>query len=463
MFFLSLAVLTSASAFAGHKDVKIINEIKILKNRLTKQHPIDDQEQYENFCKDNGFANQCNSSHYLYKKLSNEELLAYDNYLSSLYQILEKKLPTTRLITNKKQTIISKIKAAIDQALIGDALGFLIENESTIAEMKEHFPNGVVDISSVSDSLKANKLSTKYGKYNNNNLNHLGKIIYSDDTEMSLLTLYSALKSYKKDQKNIDLIMGDFSKNLAIHWYLNLKLSGKYGEDGLYYGMRGYGKKSLESFSDIYHNKLSDKSNLNNGSLISSWIFGLMPYENYQIASEIAFNKSLITNKSYEVATSCAVMAAAIHIAIYDMPRSKIEIVDKMIEVALLFENKYSNQNPLTSTYLKYAKLAALEDINPVLFYNSNIGYYAPETTAAVVFCFLRHEYFLTSLIESIHIPGDSDSVANLSSALMGAYFGIKSFPKEYQDFIEVPSMTLRDDIFGMNSLIDEILANIHR
>ena len=281
---------------------------------------------------------------------------------------------------------------------------------------------------------------------------------------MSLLMLYSAITSYKKSPLDVGLFVKQTTQNLASHWY-NLKESGKYGMDGLYYGTRGYGKKSLQALSNLYYHETSQIDHPNNGELIRSWTLGLIPYDSYLIAAFMSASQSLITNKSQEVAIACAVMAAAVHISIYDPPESKIEVVDKMIYTASLLENAFmlsnANNNTLISTYLKYAKTAALEGVNPIVFYNSAIGYYAKEAISAVVFTFLRHEYFLTALPESAYIPGDSDSVANLVGALMGAYYGIKAFPKEYLQYIETPTLQLNNKKIEIDTLLNDLSINL--
>lgn len=460
---LVFAMFISREVIAIDKNnIKLEHEIQLLINRLLVD-PAIDLKNYQKLCSKNKFQKQCISSHYLYHELALSKLVLHEEYISSLYNTLKHDLPNLLLTSRSEQTIESKIYAAVHQAVIGDALGFVIENESTVDSIKDHFPDGIINPKNLSLSLKNYQLKTKYGQYNNNNLNSDNKIIYSDDTELSMIVLYSALKAYKKDPSNINLFLIEASNNLAWHWHNNLKLSGKYGEDGLYYGTRGYGKTLLKALSDLYNHKSLQSENLNNGSLIRAWPLGLIPYNNYQMAAIMALKQSLITNKSIEVAIACATLAAGIHISIYDAPQSKLEVVDKMITTAESLEKSFisHDKNLLVSTYLKYAKAAALEDINPIIFYNAAIGYYSQETISAVVFSFLRHKYFLTALIESAHIPGDSDSVASLTSALMGAYYGIDSFPKEYMQYIETPVITLPDELVNLYYLTDIIISNL--
>ena len=459
----SILIITLLLPFHWYtNNQEVIDEIKYKKYRLQKNSPNKDQSLYQKFCSDNNFLSQCSSTHYLYKKLDDSDLKENNEYMVSIYNELENLVPNIKLINNQDTT--SNIRASYQQALIGDALGFLIENEHNLHEMKLHFPKGVINAKEINKSLKSGDLNTKHGKYNNNNLTHDGKILYSDNTEMSLLALYTLLSSYTVKPNDHNLITNNLTGIYSAFWHNNLKLSGKYGNDGLYYGTRGYGTKSLKSFSDIYSNGHTKNNHLSNGSLINSWVCGIMPYKSYLEAAEVAARKSFIINQSKEVAASSAALAAGIHIAIYNNPKSKMEVVNKMIDVAMQFEDLYyentksPDRTKYTSTYLAYAKSAAINDINPILFYNSAIGFHAPETIAAVVFCFLRHEYFLTALVESTHTPGDSDSIAHLSSALMGAYYGEKSYPKGYINYIEEPAMNLLGNKFTMKSLIDKVI-----
>lgn len=413
-----------------------------------------DLKNYYEFCKNNNF-HQCTSSHYLYNPISKERFQKESKYIISLYKYLEQNLSEIPLTTDANQTKESKIDASVEMALIGDAMGFLIESENTIESIQAHFPSGILNSKRLQKNLTTYKQKTKYGEYNSNNLSKEKKIIYSDDTELSLVTLYSAITSYKKSSSDIQAFTNQIKADLISHW-ANLKRTGNYGVNGLYYGPRGYGKKSLQSLSDLFYNKATLTNHPNNGELIRSWVLGLMPYDSYLIAAFYAASQSLVSNKSYEVAISCAAMAAGIHVAVYDSPKSKEEVVNKMIDTASLLESLLIANYDI-SNYLKYAKAASLFDINPIIFYNSSIGYYAKEAISAIVFTFLRHEYFLTALLESAHIAGDSDSIAHLVGAIMGAYYGIGEFPKNYLQYIEIPEIALNNKKITFDELLNQI------
>lgn len=413
-----------------------------------------DLENYYRFCKDYNFENQCKSAHYLYNPIDKERFQKDSELITSLYKSLEKDVLETPLITHNSQTKEKRIEGAIEMALIGDAIGFLVESENTIDSIKKNFPNGIFNLKELQKDLVSHKLKTKYGIYNNNNLSKSNNIIYSDDTELSLVTLYSAITNYQKHSSSIEMFTKQVAADLANHWN-SLRNSGNYGIDGLYYGPRGYGKKNLQSLSDLFYKNTTLNNHSNNGELIKSWVLGLVPYDNYLTAAFYAAKQSLISNKSYEVAITSAAMAAGIYVATYDSPETKEEVVDKMIYTARLLESLGNNNN--ISNYLKYAKLAALSDINPIIFYNSSIGYYARETIAGVVFTFLRHKHYLTALLESVYIPGDSDSVAHLLGALMGAYYGIYNFPKEYINYIEKPIVRLDNKNISFDVLLNQL------
>lgn len=106
-----------------------------------------------------------------------------------------------------------------------------------------------------------------------------------------------------------------------------------------------------------------------------------------------------------------------------------------------------ANDQLLTSDMIWYAYQMALQGYTPNLIlgvtnhkqrnYRSSQGYLlgwaADEAVAAAVYVFTRHTNNChEALKEAVNTPGDSDSIAALAGALVGAYNGLDAFNKQY-------------------------------
>ncbi len=71
------------------------------------------------------------------------------------------------------------------------------------------------------------------------------------------------------------------------------------------------------------------------------------------------------------------------------------------------------------------------------------LGWAADEALAAAVYVFYRHPYDLhAGLIEATNTPGDSDSIATLAGALIGAYSGFSKFKEHGFDCTALENFT---------------------
>jgi len=103
----------------------------------------------------------------------------------------------------------------------------------------------------------------------------------------------------------------------------------------------------------------------------------------------------------------------------------------------------------LTSDMIAYAAQQARAGVEPDLVLGTHntklqnrssegflLGWAADEAIAAAVYVFLRHPQDLdAALQESVNTPGDSDSIATLAAALVGAHTGWAVFKKTGFDY----------------------------
>jgi len=368
----------------------------------------------------------------------------------------------------------TKLEAVQNNALIGDALGFLTEDLTSFQEIIDNFPIMISDAENTCKMLKKGKVKTKFGQYNNNNLKQ-GKLSYSDDTDLSQVTL----KVVERVNRKL-ITPDDFFKTISVaftnHWY-KLFSSGEYGYKGTLWGPRGYGHNTLNSLSRLRHEcalSLCDieekykEENKGNGGLIRSWPVAFLETNNYMDIVIQAMNQTLVTHCNPTALISSAVFTVGIYYSL-NSTSTKYEILEKMKYIALLLESHFYKDyvhRGLVQKYKNYAQDADLvekkfgakkgiytkddiyiyeiliiaeevarEGVHPILFFNNFIGYRSDEALAAVVYSFLSNNNVEQAILNAVFSPGDSDSMASMIGAFLGAYYSV--YPNNYLPYIE--------------------------
>jgi ADP-ribosylglycohydrolase len=81
---------------------------------------------------------------------------------------------------------------------------------------------------------------------------------------------------------------------------------------------------------------------------------------------------------------------------------------------------------------------------------NLGEGWVGEEALAIAVYCSLKHrENFSKALIASVNHSGDSDSTGAVTGNIVGAYLGMRNFPAEWLEKIELKEVIIKmaDDL----------------
>ena len=217
------------------------------------------------------------------------------------------------------------------------------------------------------------------------------------------------------------------------------------------------------------------------GSVMRAWPVGLVYWDNEERAQLLAYQQSALTHRHpMALAASVALAVGVAHAvrrydkgqtsATHNLQKESVgSIVQAMIQAAeqfdaaeLVYKTKAKKWLPtntytpallaqdkiLTSDLIRYAAIMATTEVPParILGTNNNLeknyrspngfllGWAADEALAAAVYIFVRHpDNIKSALAEAVNTPGDSDSIASLVGALVGARIGFKAFEKQYQ------------------------------
>jgi ADP-ribosylglycohydrolase len=334
------------------------------------------------------------------------------------------------------------IKEAINNNLIiADAMGFVTENAKSQIDIMHKFPYGLFVFSRLVSDLKAKDILPPYGNFNNNFLTKDGLILYSDDIDMMKLTSEYIASLDSNELYDKQAFQVGYLNVLKNHWY-EMKESGSYGEDGLFFGPRGYTKNALLVFSflnpqhsDLRYNNIWP-TRLGNGSLIRSPVIGLDRRLSEKQAFTFGEYQSYTTHAEKDIAISAGALAATVR-HFLDYPRSsKMDIIkyfEKMIE-------KEADDESEALDGISLGRNLHTLKANPIIVYNNIPGFVYNEMIALVVYSFLQFDNLAQALKAIVHTPGDNDSLVCIL-AFLYALHDEKVLPDYYLKFLEAKNI----------------------
>lgn len=355
---------------------------------------------------------------------------------------------------NSYASLAERKQAAIINAAVGDALGRITEFVDTTDKI--HAQLGKNGITCMKQALMKHPQTG------------VTLAPYTDDTVMSLIVLEEALRAQKNSKPfDINKLAWNFGKLFSVK---------KYTIDPLY-NIRAHGPtnmRSLKPVIDLVNNQeylienfesagitfyrglpaalapRFDTTKWNQaevsleggcGSVMRVWPLGLVFVDNIPLLIELADKQSQLTHRHPMARAASVAMAVGTAYALQD--KSVDEIVVAMIEAAQKFdaeEKLYKTDALLTSELIKYAYEAARNGITPDKVLGTHnkmkankrrstegflLGWAADEAVAAAVYIFVRQSNNpQQAIIEGVNTPGDSDSIASLAGALVGAKTG---------------------------------------
>jgi ADP-ribosylglycohydrolase len=357
-----------------------------------------------------------------------------------------------------------RIAGAFLGAAIGDALGRFTEFIPSIDEIKRKFGQEGIT--------KFEEFITVYSPATASNV-----IPYTDDTVMALVLAKTILEG-RQSELSVNAIMDRLARS-----YVQLLGRNRYIIDPLF-TIRAHGIQNLKACqilqqyidcgvpantplwwyrnSDTYEKRyfayIAQEGGC--GSVMRAWPIGIIFADNIPLIKELADKQSCITHR-HPMARAASV-ALAVGVSQSLLQKSPEEVAQAMIYAAREFEDRellykknarrlhceevveasmIANDTLLTSDMLRYALQMAKEGKEPAevlgIFNDKQanfrsskgylLGWSADEAVAAALYIFMRHSDDLqAALIEGANTPGDSDSIASLAGALVGARTGIE-------------------------------------
>jgi ADP-ribosylglycohydrolase len=165
------------------------------------------------------------------------------------------------------------------------------------------------------------------------------------------------------------------------------------------------------------------------GSVMRAYPLGLVFADDADKAEAWAVAQSRLTHGDPIALAAFAAMAAGVRQLYHDA--SPADAVTAMIEAA----GRYSQA---TAAMMTQARDEALDGTGPEITLDRLRAWAAHEAIAAAVYVLLRHpDDPRAAILEAANTPGDSDSIATLAGALLGARLGITALPKDWVQNVE--------------------------
>lgn len=160
------------------------------------------------------------------------------------------------------------------------------------------------------------------------------------------------------------------------------------------------------------------------GSVMRAYPFGLLFSDDVEKAEHWAVEHSRMTHQDPIALAACAAMAVGVAGEVQG--RAASDVLSSMIEAAGRYDAK-------TAKMAEQAVGDAAAGADPDDVLKRLEGWAAHEAIAAAMFVVARHGNDLRgALLEGANAHGDSDSIATLAGALLGARLGLEALPREW-------------------------------
>lgn len=292
-------------------------------------------------------------------------------------------------------TFESRVLGAVLGAAIGDALGHPTEFVSSFEGLAARFPPAGV---------------TGYALYWERDGRRFAP--YTDDTQMAEIVLRE-LVATARDRRTLDESMQAMGAGFA-KWSQSPQGGHRAPGGACMRGAQRLGQ-------GVAWREAGGPTDGGCGSVMRAYPFGLAAWDHADAAEHWAVEHSYLTHGDPIALASCAAMAVAMARIVNGTPVS--DAIAEMPAVA-------TRHDPKTGMMIERALAEAADGTPPTVTLQRLEGWAAHEAIAAGAYVVERHPDDITAaLLEAANTPGDSDSIATIVGALLGAAHGVESIP----------------------------------
>jgi ADP-ribosylglycohydrolase len=165
------------------------------------------------------------------------------------------------------------------------------------------------------------------------------------------------------------------------------------------------------------------------GSVMRAYPLGLVFHGSPDVREACAVAQSILTHGAPIALAACAAMAHATASALAG---------DAVAVTVQLMEQSAAHYDRGTAALIARAARRAEAGEKPDTVLQELQGWAAHEAIAAATYVYVRHaDDFAAAVLEGANAPGDSDSIATLAGALVGARCGTQAIPSDWLRDVE--------------------------
>lgn len=295
----------------------------------------------------------------------------------------------------------SRVLGAVLAAAIGDALGHPTEFLSHQQIRSTYGPSGVTGF-----ELWWERDGRRFAPY-------------TDDTQMAEIVL-RALVSHGREA-TLEPVMTAMAQGFA-HW--SVEPQGGHRAPGNNC-MHGAGRLR----AGVHWREAGAPTAGGCGSVMRTYPFGIIFADDLERAEHWAVEHSRMTHGDPIALAACAAMAVGVALELQG--RAPADVLASMVEAA-------GRHDAGTARMAAQAVADAHAGAEPEAVLGRLQGWAAHEAIAAAMYVAARHERDLPgALLEGANAHGDSDSIATLAGALLGARLGLEAVPPHWVRDVE--------------------------
>jgi ADP-ribosylglycohydrolase len=288
-------------------------------------------------------------------------------------------------------------------AAIGDAIGKPTEFIGSFEEIRHRYPPAGV---------------TGFAEYRTEGGRRFAP--YTDDTQMAEVVLRTLLHA-REGNFDVDATMEHMSAGF-VEWSNHPQGGHRAPGNACLAGCR-----ALEA--GVHWSEAGGETAGGCGSVMRAYPFGLIFADDPTTAERWAVEHSKLTHRDPIAFAACAAMALAVGAAM------RGEQVDSIQAALVEGAGRYS---PETAAMIETAIDEAVRGVGPEVTLSRLQGWAAHEAISAGAYVFSRHPDDLrAAVLEGANTPGDSDSIATIAGALLGAHLGFDAIPSDWVTDVE--------------------------
>jgi ADP-ribosylglycohydrolase len=243
---------------------------------------------------------------------------------------------------------------------------------------------------------------------------------YTDDTQMAELVLLT-LAWAREQSADLDRAMQYLAKRFVI-WSLQPQGGHRAPGNACLAGCR------MLAAGDAWYEAGAESAG-GCGSVMRAYPAGLVFWDDAARAEEWALGQSKLTHRAPIAFAACAAMAQATSLCLRG--EAPARVLSAMVQAA-------ARHDAGTAHMIEEAVDEAQRGVEPQVTLQRLQGWAAHECIAAAAYVFARHfDSFGDAVLEGANTPGDSDSIATLVGALVGARLGVDAIPEPWVTELE--------------------------